>query len=76
MEGDVEMDKEHESGEETMLKHEENKVLIDKEEYSVSARTTSRISVSLKLITTSFFSYISLLFLLNTLFLRTFSGKN
>jgi len=74
---DVEMEEERsKSGEETVLKDEENKVLIGKEEYSVSARTALRISVSLRLKTTFFFSSISLLFLLSTLSLHKFRGKN
>lgn len=74
---DYEMEQEHnKSGEETVLKYEENEVLIGKEEYSVSARTALRISASLRLITTSLFSSISLLFLLSTLSVHQISVKN
>lgn len=44
---DVEMEEERsKSGEETVLKDEENKVLIEKEEYSVSARTALRMCIT------------------------------
>ncbi|XP_042749616.1 kinesin-like protein KIF20B [Lagopus leucura] len=74
---DYEMEQEHKkSGEETVLKYEENKVLVGKEEYSVSARTALSISESLRLVTTSFFSSISLLFVLSTLSVPKFNVKN
>uniref|UniRef100_A0A8C9FRW8 Kinesin family member 20B n=1 Tax=Pavo cristatus TaxID=9049 RepID=A0A8C9FRW8_PAVCR len=48
---DVEMEEEeNKSGEETVPEHEETKVLLGREEYSVSARAALRISVSLRLI--------------------------
>lgn len=74
---DYEMEQEHKkSGEETVLKYEENKVLVGKEEYSVSARTALRVSAFLRLVTTSFFSSISLLFVLSTLSVPKFNVKN